>query len=168
MDTCKECSIELKIGENWHSSYAAKKYYICVPCLKLKSQLVYKENKVKIKNRVMNQYSEDCKKGSYKYGTRKWGKNHLASLRYRDKKTYTEVCDVTLEELFEIIKKPCTYCGDTEDQKGLDRVDNDRGHVKDNVVSCCYLCNTARMASFTFEEMKILGKAIKQIRQQRS
>ena len=55
------------------------------------------------------------------------------------------------------------YCGDTEDI-GLDRIDNTKGHTKDNVVPCCYICNTTRGSNFTYEEMKIIGKTIKEIK----
>ncbi len=58
------------------------------------------------------------------------------------------------------------YCGDTN-RIGLDRIDNSKGHTKDNTVPCCYECNCARNNNFSFEEMKILGKTIKQIKESR-
>ena len=61
-----------------------------------------------------------------------------------------------------MMSQPCIYCGSTKDI-GLDRIDNKKGHSKDNVVPCCYICNTARNSNFSFEEMKILGKTIKEI-----
>lgn len=36
---------------------------------------------------------------------------------------------------------PCFYCGTTREKRGLDRVDNDHGYTKDNVVACCVRCN---------------------------
>ena len=52
---------------------------------------------------------------------------------------------------------------------------NKRGHAEewnnfrtlDNTVPCCYECNCARNNNFSFEEMKILGKTIKQIKDSR-
>lgn len=45
----------------------------------------------------------------------------------------------------------------------LCRKDNFKGHTYDNVVPCCYICNCARNNNFSFEEMKLLGKTIKKI-----
>lgn len=43
----------------------------------------------------------------------------------------------------------------------------DVGHLKSNVVPCCYECNCARNRNFTFDEMKELGLTIKEIKQKR-
>lgn len=37
----------------------------------------------------------------------------------------------------------------------------------DNVVPCCIECNTTRNNYFTYQEMKILGKTIKEIKDNR-
>lgn len=62
-----------------------------------------------------------------------------------------------------IISKPCSYCG-SEENVGCDRIDNSKGHTMDNVIPCCYICNTVRNRTFTVDEMKILGIAIAEIR----
>lgn len=41
-------------------------------------------------------------------------------------------------------------------------------HTKNNVVPCCIECNTARNNMFSFEEMKVLGKTIREIKQNRA
>lgn len=38
-------------------------------------------------------------------------------------------------------KKNCYYCGGTNKTKGLDRINSNLGYLKDNVVSCCIICN---------------------------
>jgi len=40
-----------------------------------------------------------------------------------------------------LINRPCFYCGQKNDTKGLDRVDNNKGYLIENVVSCCQQCN---------------------------
>lgn len=42
----------------------------------------------------------------------------------------------------------CNYCGFNPEwpkaRCGVDRVDNFKGYTRENVVSCCYTCNTAK------------------------
>jgi len=42
-----------------------------------------------------------------------------------------------------IVKKPCHYCNHYKDGEviGIDRVDNTKGYISENVVPCCWLCN---------------------------
>lgn len=75
--------------------------------------------------------------------------------------------DLTSEWMINnILFKPCTYCGDT-DHVGCDRIDNSKGHTKDNVIPCCKDCNTVRGDMFSVEEMMEIGKTIAQIKQKR-
>ena len=86
--------------------------------------------------------------------------------KLRDKKHGLEN-DLTKEFVLEECKKPCIYCGDIK-RIGLDRIDNTKGHTKDNVVPCCYECNCARLNNFTHEEMLIIGKTIAEVKKSRS
>jgi len=65
-----------------------------------------------------------------------------------------------------IAYKNCIYCGDSENV-GCDRIDNSIGHIKTNVVPCCYTCNVVRNILFTVEEMKELGSTISKIKNKR-
>ena len=49
--------------------------------------------------------------------------------------------DLTVEQIWDIISAGCSYCGETQIKIGLDRVDNDQGHVLNNVVAACTRCN---------------------------
>ena len=64
---------------------------------------------------------------------------------------------ITEPEFYKLIESSCYYCGcDLKNLKtiktsvtktkkyyynGIDRIDNNRGYIKDNVVSCCNICN---------------------------
>jgi hypothetical protein len=91
----------------------------------------------------------------------------LSSYRHKDYINGFDKCDYTIEEMIEISNKPCVYCGDTN-RIGLDRIDNNKGHTKDNTVPCCYECNCARNNNFTHEEMLLLGKTIAEIKKSRN
>lgn len=51
------------------------------------------------------------------------------------------MCDLDEDFVWEEIKKGCNYCGDHDGKLSLDRIDNSIGHIKTNVVPCCYRCN---------------------------
>lgn len=92
----------------------------------------------------------------------------LSQYRNIDQKNGYELCDMTIDWMLEnIMSKPCHYCGDTN-RIGCDRIDNKKGHTKDNVVPCCVECNTARNIYFSYEEMRRLGRAIAEIKQSRT
>ncbi len=76
---------------------------------------------------------------------------------------------MTLEEFEPFLSKPCTYCNGPlpETGSGLDRVDETIGYRKDNVVPSCALCNHLKHSNLTFNEMKVMGKAVKEIRKMR-
>lgn len=91
----------------------------------------------------------------------------ISSYKHKDRLNNTSICDIDIDWMIEnIITKPCYYCGDTH-RIGCDRIDNSKGHTKDNVIPCCYDCNCARNNNFSVEEMKVIGKAIKQVKENR-
>lgn len=91
----------------------------------------------------------------------------ISSYKIKDRKNSCTECDITVDWMIEhILKKPCIYCGDVH-RVGCDRIDNTKGHTKDNVIPCCVECNTARNNYFTYSEMLELGKAIARIKKKR-
>lgn len=92
----------------------------------------------------------------------------ISTYKFNDKRMGVSICDMDINwAINNIISKPCVYCGDTY-RIGADRIDNTKGHTKDNVVPCCYECNCARNSNFSFEEMKIIGKAISNVKSLRN
>ena len=86
----------------------------------------------------------------------------ILSRKYSRYKKRDGVLDFTRKEFYEWIENSsCYYCGSDETQTlGLDRIDNNKGHKKDNVVVACELCNTTKGHRFTVEQMKKIGKLI--------
>lgn len=72
------------------------------------------------------------------------------------------VFSLSLDEFKQFIFKDCVYCGAPPklsklggsgkcnkkekvlSYNGIDRIDNDKGYIKDNCVSCCSICNGAK------------------------
>lgn len=73
-------------------------------------------------------------------------------------------CEITRTWFMDnIFNHPCIYCGDYE-RIGCDRIDNSIGHTPENVVPCCADCNVSRMNRFTFNEMLVIGRAIRKVK----
>lgn len=90
-----------------------------------------------------------------------------SAIRKRNIKKFGSADSIlSFEEFKELVKKPCFYCGaeyskelpdyfcDSKSRgvltdtivkcNGLDRIDNEKGYEKNNVVPCCTQCNTAK------------------------
>lgn len=76
---------------------------------------------------------------------------------------------VSKAQFLELITKPCVYCGSVLDKTGssMDRVDNGKGYLVDNVAPACGVCNNIKGELFTFDEMKRVGKIIAEVRKKR-
>lgn len=51
--------------------------------------------------------------------------------------------EISIETFGELVNSPCIYCGYHKEHEaiGIDRVDNTRGYIDNNVVPCCADCN---------------------------
>lgn len=91
----------------------------------------------------------------------------ISSYRIKDLRSFN--IDFKLDRSWfieNILTKNCFYCSDSENI-GCDRIDNSKPHYIENVVPCCYICNTARNNHFTVDEFKLIGKAIQIIKNNR-
>jgi hypothetical protein len=61
------------------------------------------------------------------------------------------------------MSKPCNYCA-LEVSNGLDRRDNTQGHHEDNVVPCCFVCNTI-LGDLPAEAKDLLAPGLRDARQ---
>lgn len=76
---------------------------------------------------------------------------------------------IRFAEYASLRNRPCHYCGFRLPRTGLglDRIDNSKGYSADNVLPCCTECNLVRGSNFTVDEMMILGKAVRIIKNSR-
>jgi len=63
---------------------------------------------------------------------------------------------ITFDEFVEITNQPCHYCGG--EGYGIDRLDNTIGYLKDNIVSCCSMCNFMKK---TYTKDKFINQCAK-------
>lgn len=53
--------------------------------------------------------------------------------------------DLTYKEFLSFWGKPCFYCNSPIKLIGLDRIDNTKGYIINNIVSCCQDCNYMKL-----------------------
>lgn len=119
---CKPCDWKaIKERANRDECYAAK---LKLKCKKSNKQ---KNEKSKIERAAGLKTEKYILEDSRKSDRRKGFKNDLDN-----------------EFIKETISCGCSYCGTTELRMTLDRIDNDKGHLKSNVVPSCIRCNYIR------------------------
>lgn len=85
----------------------------------------------------------------------------VSQYKLKDDKKGFGICDLDIDFMInDIFNKSCVYCG-VKENIGCDRVDNNKGHAKDNVVPCCYRCNSVRGNHFTHNQFLIIGVFIR-------
>lgn len=162
--TCTLCSVEKECNsENFRMNTAGGYRKVSLVCRECRSA----EQKANHAARKEDpEYCAAKKARSAKYRAANRDKGLLRNYQMLDKKKGID-CDLSLEFVQCLISLPCYYCGETE-RIGLDRIDNSKGHMKNNVVPCCPECNKARSNFFTQEEMKNeIGPAIRRVREAR-
>lgn len=64
---------------------------------------------------------------------------------YRDCAARKELqFELTIQDFQDNWNKNCHYCGDAIPTIGFDRLDSNKGYIKDNLVLCCTTCNTMK------------------------
>ena len=163
---CSCCKVEKELSFNNFSSDKNRKFgfsYRCKICDSVKKD----KRKERYKN-LSEQQKEIYKAKNRKYTSSGLGRATalICSYRKADKKR-NQICNLDREFLINnIFNKECIYCHSLINI-GCDRVDNNLGHIKTNVVPCCRICNTTRMNNFSHDEMILLGKIIKEINNNR-
>lgn len=130
-----------------------KKDLKCIKCKKEFIKEFFTNKKGKIGDKC-----QDCLKNQYEYDNlrlskseRQGIKNNISEIRNRAKTSNREI-NLTDTEIINLICNPCVYCGvlthpeNLKANNGIDRVDNNKGYIRGNVVSACWDCNRMKHA----------------------
>lgn len=155
---------------------------ICQECADKRKEY-YRKNSDKIKAASTKWKKEN--KNKVKKSNRTWHVNNKEKLKvYKNKRRSTPKYrfskakmlarrrgidfQLTLDEYIYSISFPCYYCngefGKVNYGIGLDRVDNSKGYLLNNVLSCCKQCNSLKSDWLTCDEAKVAIDAILHIR----
>lgn len=111
----------------------------CVPCCEIC-------NKIKRNKSLLEFYSWIFKFGEYIDNSINIENHKIIKTIY----SHYNDGDIDYDYFVKIIKRKCYYCGEIGNcwdgfkYNGLDRLDNNISHYKNNVVSCCGNCNYAK------------------------
>lgn len=119
--TCKQCSISFNRGINTEGLYCSRKCYNEMRYARYTERMRQMKEEGIIHGRTIKEH---------KYYT------------YKSRAKAREISfELSIDQFLEMWQLPCRYCGSDIKTIGVDRVDNTRGYVLDNVVSCCTTCN---------------------------
>lgn len=99
----------------------------------------------------------------------------MGRYKYQAKKRNLDF-NLTQKQFAEITQKDCQYCGAKPNNisknsrcngdyiyNGIDRVDNGKGYIIDNIVPCCITCNLAKGKSSLQEYKDWIGRSYKKM-----
>jgi hypothetical protein len=114
-------------------------------------------------------YERHAMKRRLPYG--QTAKNRVMATYHHDAKKDNREFNLSLEQMEEIMQAPCFYCGAVKtnirksrhnngdyEYNGIDRFDNNKGYVIDNVVTCCKQCNLSKNNKTISEFLEWLKK----------
>ena len=122
---CKQC------GKEFTKNFTTTYDYCSQDCVKEKSKKANRENRIKRKRDM-----ELCPERYYESTITKRYQAYKRGAENRDL-----IFNLTIDEFKQHYQKDCYYCGDHIKTIGLDRIDNNIGYTKDNVIPCCTMCN---------------------------
>jgi len=128
MKTCKHCKKEYDTPKSFLSTSTASTFYCSKECRDDVRKQVNKVNKEKSKLKIQE-------------GNVDWILKTIHSKYKSSAKKRGYVYMLTLDDLKLYYKKPCYYCNGNVNTVSLDRVDNTKGYLFNNIVSCCIKCN---------------------------
>jgi len=74
------------------------------------------------------------------------------------RKNATYDVKISEQEFENIVNKPCMYCGEREERRGIDRIDNSVGYTLENSAPCCKICNRMKMSMSVDEFLNHIKK----------
>jgi hypothetical protein len=165
--------IDCKIEKSEEEYYEYKRYKKCKECVRKRNRAWNEANKdlVKVKNKRWQEENKELSK-ELKRSWYKRNKGRIKTKQLQSKSRYSRLTSqartrklemkIPFEVYETIITVPCYYCKipNIGTGGGLDRIDNDKGYLVDNVLSCCGDCNNIRGDSLTVEEMKVAMEAV--------
>lgn len=168
--SCTRCKSEQDIDTFYWKRDKGKnprRYSECKKCRNIMTKYWHDNNKEKVSQMNSYQRNKDIAKSRERdrvNNTSPGGK--YAKLKYVSKKR-GDVLNITFETFKDLISGMCYYCESPLNKSGhsLDRIDSSKGYMLENVVPCCMLCNKIKSNHLSFDEMRIIGQAVRRVKE---
>ena len=146
--TCRECKISKKLSSKNFSKDRGKFRRLCKACASLQQSVRYKGQGAAGRKKALQNWRA--------HFARDPGKARFILSKAAAKQSGHKWA-LHLEQYRHLNMQPCHYCQGPLPSKGrgLDRLNNKKGYVIGNVVSCCADCNALRGDRLTPEETKL-------------
>jgi 5-methylcytosine-specific restriction endonuclease McrA len=158
---CSRCDRSDLTEEDFYKTSSGYLYSFCKVCHNLQNGKAKKirdqlpENKIK-KNQRAKQARQNPEKRA----------NVIFTDSKNSDRKHNREFDLTIGFIKEIISSGCFYCGETQLQMTVDRIDNNIGHLQNNVVAACIRCNLIRKA-MPYEAWLCLLPGLKEAREKK-
>lgn len=171
----RKCSIE-GCGDKHEAHGLCKTHYHRSPEVRARHRERNRARRLNPEFRAWEQkksreYARNRRKNDPEYAQQELFKRRRPDRRFSICRRQAERRDIefalSLEKYCELIKTPCFYCGQSLEKEtggGLDRIDNSKGYLVDNVLPCCGDCNYIRSDMLTVEETKVAIMAVLEFR----
>lgn len=152
-----------KVRENKKKSYLKNREKILA-----KVKEYYRDNRDKIlEDRKNSQYHIEYRKQYYKtidgYARMLYHAYRKADEKHGRIGNELPEDYITVEYIKQTIQQPCIYSGETDWSKmGLDRIDNNLPHLKNNCVPCSTKCNRERGSKDYYEFLNEIGNGYRE------
>lgn len=135
-------------------------YRTCKTCM---YPLIYQKEKSNPETQTKRNLQRKTWKKESRKDPKHWARTIYQDTRTSDKKHQRDN-DLSYEFIQNIINCSCPDCGRDGERMSLDRIDNSKGHTKDNVRACCARCNYAR-GDMPYEAWLLFTDAMKKATQ---
>jgi len=157
---CSICQIEKSINE-FYKDKRHEQNALVARCKNCRKNYVKKHTKERIfwqclPQSIYNKLIHSAKKRNIRFNISK--QNFINWYNSQDKVCY--YCNRTLEEIKQDIKEKER----NKNRLTIERKDNNKGYVLDNLVLACYRCNAIKSNYYTEEEMLKIGKLLYNIK----
>ena len=158
---CKRCALVKPLSEMTRRKKDDKTYYtnLCKKCESLRTQDWQRNNPEKY---LVLQESTKVLHRNIRLHQRE--RAILFNSRQQDRRSGLSN-DLDKDFILETIQKGCFYCGESEIKMTLDRIDNTKGHTKDNVLPACSRCNYIRK-EMPFDAWLVVAPGMRRAREQ--
>jgi hypothetical protein len=130
----------------------------CTKCKKLKACSDFHKDRTQ-----QDGLYSSCKECKSLYGLRiqkvfspsRLFKQYRANAKHSDR-----LFNLTINDFAQLEKLECYYCGENTKILGYDRVDNNIGYLKSNIVPCCDICNYMKSDLATEQWVKHIERVL--------